>query len=154
MSEVVYTVLVSPQSTAPWGDRSLAPCAVATLHIGGSAMWVVNRLGRGAVDKVEPAAPEFEGAALLVALAASVVGHPGVKQTLTSRASTWGRPIAIGAQDDTVLIAEAREAVAGRLRLSLAGDPIVKDRGSVDYLVESLAGIDIEFLIPVGVEHA
>ena len=153
MSDVVYTVLISAATQGPWGDRGrLAPTEVATLYVGGSAKWVFTNLHGRPESGVRPAGPEFEGAALLVGLAAGCMDDDAVQAVLRSRPQEDGEDLPIGAHvDDDKLIARARQSVAGAVRLSVAGESISRDRASAAYLIEGLDGVEVELLVPVKV---
>lgn len=149
LSDVVYTVLVSPATKAPWGDRAFAPIEVATLYVGGSANWVFTSLrGRSENLSVRPSGPESEAAALLVGLAAGVGGDDSIRLALEARPMVNGAPSAIDLSADQELIQTARESLAGRLRLSFAGDELFREGRNQPQVLGDLEDFDVEVLVP------
>ena len=148
MSDVVYTVLVSPAGQHPWGNRRFAPVEVATLYVGGSAMWVFTSLhGRPGELTIRPAGPESEGGALLVGLAAGLGDDEGIRKALECRHLEHGEPDPIDVASDQDLIDAARKSLTGTVRLSISGEEL--HQGVHDPAVlAGLDGFDVEVLVP------
>lgn len=150
MSDVVYTVLVSPATLGPWGDHRLAPAEVATLYVGGSATWAFTNLhGRPGELTVRPADPDSEAGALLVGLAAGYGNDGNIRQALQERPTTDGSPAPIHASGDRDLIDAARQSLHGKIRLSFTGEELTRAGAATPRILTDLDDFDVEVLVPV-----
>ena len=140
MSDVIYTVLVSPAFTGPWCDRRFAPIEAATLHVGGSAKWVFTSLtGDPRPLSVRPSDPQSEAAALVVGLAAGLAADSWLLRHLR------GHEPSVDVCRDEDLVQRAVAAIAGNFRLSIAGESLrTSDVGAE--LIRGHAGIDADVL--------
>jgi hypothetical protein len=149
LADVVHTVLISPATKHPWGERALEPQSVASLWVGGSGNWVfTSLLPDGAGGSVRPLGPDDEASALLIGIAVHLVQDEAAAARWQARRTRDGDQRDVSRTRDATLVTAAKGVVKEFCRLSFVSDGLGNNSAALHQMLGEIDGVDVEVLSP------